>query len=112
MASAVSNNTAKQILNVFDYPVTLTYVQFGFVWSWCLILALVQLVRSNSSFALFGAKRGIRLPTIAILSKTLPLSLFQITTHVFGSLATSEIPVSVVHTVKVFCPSIELTQRP
>jgi solute carrier family 35, member E1 len=100
-SSALSNNSAKQILTVFKYPVTLTFVQFGFISSWCLILAVVQQLRGRNSVALFGAKSGIRNPTRQIILTTVPLSLFQIAGHVFGSLATSQIPVSVVHTVKV-----------
>jgi len=86
---------------VFKYPVTLTFIQFGFISGWCVVLALVQQLRGRNSRALFGAKSGIRSPTKHIILTTLPLSFFQIAGHVFGSLATSQIPVSVVHTVKV-----------
>jgi len=100
-SSALSNNSAKQILTAFKYPVTLTFVQFGFIASWCLFLAIIQQLRGRNSVALFGANSGIRSPTRQTILTTLPLSLFQIAGHVFGSLATSQIPVSVVHTVKV-----------
>ena len=100
-SSALSNNSAKQILMAFKYPVTLTFVQFGFISGWCLMLALFQQLRGNNSGALFGAKNGIRSPTFQIIITTLPLSLFQLAGHIFASLATSQIPVSVVHTVKV-----------
>lgn len=104
-SSALSNNSAKQILIQFDYPVTLTFIQFGFISGWCGLLALLQQVRGNNHHALFGAKHGIEYPTREIIGTTLPLSMFQIAGHIFGSLATSQIPVSVVHTVKVCATS-------
>jgi solute carrier family 35, member E1 len=109
MSSALSNNSAKQILTAFKYPVTLTFVQFAFISGWCIALAMIQQLRGRNSVALFGAKSGIRHPTRQIILTTLPLSLFQIAGHVFGSLATSQIPVSVVHTVKVCHHSKALT---
>lgn len=101
MSSALSNNSAKQILNTFKAPVTLTFIQFAFISGWCGLLAVVQQLRGRNSRALFGAKNGIRFPTREIILTTLPMSFFQIAGHIFGSLATSQIPVSVVHTVKV-----------
>jgi len=101
MSSALSNNSAKQILNNFKAPVTLTFVQFAFIAGWCGLLAIVQKLRGRHSRALFGATHGIRPPTREIILTTLPMSFFQIAGHIFGSLATSQIPVSVVHTVKV-----------
>ena len=106
LSSALSNNSLKQILINFNYPVTLTFVQFGFVAGWCALLALVQQSRGKNSAALFGAKTGIRAPTKQIILTTLPMTLFQIAGHIFGSLATSQIPVSVVHTVKVYIPLV------
>jgi solute carrier family 35 protein E1 len=79
----------------------LTFIQFGFIAGWCVLLALLQQVRGRNSRALFGATHGIRYPTRDIITTTLPMSFFQIAGHIFGSLATSQIPVSVVHTVKV-----------
>ena len=61
----------------------------------------MQKSRGRASRALFGAKHGIHRPTKEILMTTLPMSAFQIAGHIFASLATSQIPVSVVHTVKV-----------
>lgn len=101
LSSAMSNNSAKQILTKFKYPVTLTFIQFGFISGWCMFLAVIQQFRGKNSHALFGARHGIRYPTREIIIATLPMSLFQIGGHIFGSLATSKIPVSVVHTVKV-----------
>lgn len=102
LSSALSNNSAKQILIAFKYPVTLTFIQFGFISGWCVLLALLQQIRGNRHRALFGAKHGIHRPTREIIITTLPMSFFQIAGHIFGSLATSQIPVSVVHTVKVY----------
>jgi solute carrier family 35, member E1 len=104
-SSALSNNSLKQILINFNYPVTLTFVQFGFIAGWCMLLALVQQLRGQNQAALFGAKSGIRAPSKQIILTTLPMTFFQIAGHIFGSLATSEIPVSVVHTVKVVPPN-------
>jgi solute carrier family 35 protein E1 len=104
LSSALSNNSLKEILISFDYPVTLTFVQFGFISGWCVVLALLQQTRGDNQYALFGAKNGIRSPTWQIIISTLPMTFFQIAGHIFASLATSEIPVSVVHTVKVPIP--------
>jgi solute carrier family 35, member E1 len=102
LSSALSSNSAKQILTAFKYPVTLTFIQFGFISGWCVLLALLQQIRGTRHRALFGAKHGIHRPTREIIITTLPMSFFQIAGHIFGSLATSQIPVSVVHTVKVY----------
>lgn len=89
-SSAMSSNTGKAILTQFRYPVTLTFVQFGFVASYCLLF-MSPVVR----FA------RLRPPTKAILRSTLPMGMFQVGGHVFSSVAISRIPVSTVHTIKV-----------
>ncbi|CAG8560720.1 14598_t:CDS:2 [Acaulospora morrowiae] len=91
-SSAVTNNIGKQILNQFKHPVTLTWVQFGFVGLYCYVIG-----------HMFGYTR-IRRPTKSILRTTLPLSLFSITGHVLSSVATSIVPVSFVHTTKALSP--------
>uniref|UniRef100_A0A1D1XH18 Putative transporter C83.11 n=1 Tax=Anthurium amnicola TaxID=1678845 RepID=A0A1D1XH18_9ARAE len=91
-SSAITNNTGKQLLNQFNYPVTLTWIQFGFVGFYCYA---------------FGQGVGltrIRSPTVGIIRRTLPLCLFQIGSHVFSSIATSQVPVSFVHTIKALSP--------
>ncbi|CAI2171952.1 12464_t:CDS:2 [Funneliformis geosporum] len=91
-SSAITNNTSKQLLNQFNYPVTLTWVQFIFVGFYCYA---------------FGQGMGltrIRSPNIGIIRKTLPLCLFQIGSHVFSSIATAIVPVSFVHTIKALSP--------
>ncbi|CAG8572324.1 4801_t:CDS:2 [Diversispora eburnea] len=91
-SSAVTNNIGKQLLNQFNYPVTLTWVQFGFVGLYCLTIG----------HGLGYTK--LRNPSKIILRTTLPLSLFSISGHVLSSVATSIVPVSFVHTVKALSP--------
>ncbi|RHZ89354.1 hypothetical protein Glove_16g170 [Diversispora epigaea] len=91
-SSAVTNNIGKQLLNQFNYPVTLTWVQFGFVGLYCLTIG----------HGLGYTK--LRNPSKNILRTTLPLSLFSITGHVLSSVATSIVPVSFVHTIKALSP--------
>jgi len=89
-SSALSSNTGKYIMLTFKFPVTLTFVQFGFIASYCLLLAspLVGLTR-------------IRRPSAAVLRSTTPMAAFQVGGHIFSSFAISRIPVSTVHTIKV-----------
>ncbi|KAF5377766.1 hypothetical protein D9757_008084 [Collybiopsis confluens] len=91
--SAVSSNTGKAIMTQFRYPITLTFVQFGFVAGYCLLL-MSPLMR----FA------RLRSPTRLILRDTLPMGFFQVGGHVFSSMAISRIPVSTVHTIKALSP--------
>ncbi|KAI9302509.1 triose-phosphate transporter family-domain-containing protein [Cunninghamella echinulata] len=92
VASSLTNNTGKQILNAFRYPVTLTFVQFGLVAICCFAAA-----------KLFGATH-IRRPTSDITKTIVPLAIFLIVGHVFSSVAISRIPVSLVHTIKALAP--------
>lgn len=95
-SSAMSSNTGKSIMNQFRYPVTLTFVQFFFVASFC-ALFMSPLVRFSK----------FRPPTRAIFHATLPMGAFQVGGHIFSSMAISRIPVSTVHTIKVLTqPSI------
>jgi len=91
ISSAISSNTGKVILNNFRYPVTLTIVQFLFVSSFCVISSKL------------GLAARLRDPTKSILRGTLPMAVFQVGGHIFGSLAISRVPVSTVHTIKVSC---------
>lgn len=88
--SALSSNTGKAILTQFRYPVTLTFIQFGFVASYCLLF-MSPAVRFSR----------LRMPTKAIIRCTLPMGMFQVGGHMFSSMAISRIPVSTVHTIKV-----------
>lgn len=89
-SSALSSNTGKAILTQFRYPVTLTFVQFGFVAAYCLLF-MSPIIRFSR----------IRRPTRAILRDTLPMGCFQVGGHIFSSMAISRIPVSTTHTIKV-----------
>lgn len=89
-SSAVSSNTGKAIMNQFRYPVTLTFVQFGFVAAYCLLF-MSPIIRFSR----------LRRPTRAILRDTLPMGCFQVGGHIFSSMAISRIPVSTTHTIKV-----------
>ncbi|KAI9252806.1 triose-phosphate transporter family-domain-containing protein [Phascolomyces articulosus] len=88
MSSSLTNNTGKQILNMFRFPVTLTFIQFGLVAMWCYGVATV-----------FGVTQ-IRPPTRRIAETMAPLAVFLIVGHVFSSIAISRVPVSLVHTIK------------
>jgi hypothetical protein len=90
--SALSSNTGKAILNQFRYPITLTFVQFGFVAFYCLLF-MSPAIRFSK----------LRQPSSAILRNTLPMGMFQVGGHIFSSIAISRIPVSTVHTIKVGC---------
>ncbi|KAG2011424.1 hypothetical protein CC2G_011545 [Coprinopsis cinerea AmutBmut pab1-1] len=92
-SSALSSNTGKAILTQFRYPITLTFVQFGFVAAYCLLF-MSPLVR----FTRF------RPPTKEIVFSTFPMGLFQVGGHIFSSIAISRIPVSTVHTIKALSP--------
>ncbi|TRM65481.1 triose-phosphate transporter family-domain-containing protein [Schizophyllum amplum] len=93
MSSALSSNTGKSILNQFRYPVTLTFVQFGFVAAYCLLF-MSPVVRFSR----------LRMPTRTIIRSTLPMGMFQVGGHMFSSIAISRIPVSTVHTIKALSP--------
>lgn len=123
-SSALSSNTGKSILNRFRYPVTLTFIQFGFVAGWSVIfligrakIAQVQALRQNHALANGHAKGknvtsvitipsslqgwGIQRPSRHQLSNTLVMSFFQVGGHIFSSMAIARVPVSTVHTIKV-----------
>ncbi|KAI0306106.1 triose-phosphate transporter family-domain-containing protein [Multifurca ochricompacta] len=92
-SSALSSNTGKAIMIQFRYPVTLTFVQFGFVAAYCLLF-----MSPVSRFT------RLRRPTRAILKDTLPMGCFQVGGHIFSSMAISRIPVSTTHTIKALSP--------
>lgn len=95
--SAMSSNTGKAILNQFRYPITLTFVQFGFVAAYCLLLSspVIRFTR-------------LRRPTREALKSTSLMGVFQVGGHIFSSMAISRIPVSTVHTIKVRLSSPDL----
>ncbi|RDB23956.1 putative transporter C83.11 [Hypsizygus marmoreus] len=91
--SALSSNTGKAILTQFRYPITLTFIQFGFVGFYCL-LSMSPMIRFTK----------LRMPTKPIIQSTLPMGMFQVVGHMFSSIAISRIPVSTVHTIKALSP--------
>lgn len=108
-SSAMSNTLNKSILTDFNYPITLSMVQF-------------LLVVVNALFTMFLAKifpkfhqmlpkgfissDGPRLarPNHEILRQTGPMGVFQLVGHILSYIATSMIPVSLVHTIKALSP--------
>lgn len=92
-SSALSSNTGKAILIQFRYPITLTFVQFGFVAFYCLLF-MSPVIRFSR----------LRTPTKAILKDTSVMGMFQVGGHIFSSIAISRIPVSTVHTIKALSP--------
>ncbi|KAG5459747.1 MAG: hypothetical protein BJ554DRAFT_8299, partial [Olpidium bornovanus] len=133
-SSAITNNIGKQILNQFRYPVTLTYVQFGFVAGMCFLFSLAPRSMGGCSPSPSSASSGVpsspagrsgatknysfparvstsklptstlRCPSRATVTATLPLALFQIGGHVFSTVAISRASVSFVHTIKALSP--------
>jgi Triose-phosphate Transporter family len=89
-SSAMSSNTGKSIMNQFQYPVTLTFIQFAFVAFYC-ALFMSPAIRFSK----------MRKPTPAIFKAAIPMGAFQVGGHIFSSMAISRIPVSTVHTIKV-----------
>ncbi|VVT53047.1 uncharacterized protein SAPINGB_P003377 [Magnusiomyces paraingens] len=106
-SSVVSNTLNKYILTVFPYPVTLTMIQFFLAV--CLGLSTIQLSQiSHKFYKLLPAGTvslsGFRSPTKEIIMSTLPMGIFQLFGHIFSHMATSQIPVSLVHTIKALSP--------
>lgn len=130
ISSALSSNTGKAILTRFRYPVTLTFVQFAFVAGYSVLFLAVRErfnsrgsgsgsrkggaggISSNAAAAAGGgvwsvvARAGIRMPSKGMLKGTFVMSLFQISGHVFSSMAIARVPVSTVHTIKVCFPFV------
>jgi drug/metabolite transporter (DMT)-like permease len=92
ISSSLTNNIGKTIMNMFKYPITLTFVQFGLVAIWCYLIST------------FFTHTHIRTPTKDIVKTIAPLAVFLIIGHVFSSVAISRIPVSLVHTIKALAP--------
>ncbi|KAI9735135.1 MAG: suppressor of loss of ypt1 [Cirrosporium novae-zelandiae] len=103
-SSALTNTSSKSILNAFPKPITLTFVQFGFVATWCLIFSALGKHYSVVRTAIPALKHGIRYPNREVIATTIPLAFFQLGGHVLSSTATSKIPVSLVHTIKGLSP--------
>lgn len=107
ISSVVSNTLNKSILTVFPYPVTLTMIQFFLAV--VLGISTIQLSQiSHGFYKLLPAGTvslsGFRPPTREIIMSTLPMGIFQLFGHIFSHMATSQIPVSLVHTIKALSP--------
>ncbi|KAH6678935.1 triose-phosphate transporter [Plectosphaerella plurivora] len=103
-SSALTNTSSKSILTAWPKPATLTLVQFAFVASYCLFFAWVASVFPALKQRVPALRHGIRYPTREVIMTTLPLAAFQIFGHLLSSVATSKIPVSLVHTIKGLSP--------
>jgi solute carrier family 35 protein E1 len=101
LVSALSNTSSKSILNAFPRPVTLTLIQFSFVSGWCVLLNVLAQFLPAVGRAVPGLQGGLRYPNRQVITTTAPLAFFQVGGHITSSIATSKIPVSLVHTIKV-----------
>lgn len=104
MTSAITNTSSKSILNALPQPITLTIIQFAFVSIWCFVLVYLSTVIPSLRKSIPALKNGIKYPSRDVLMTTLPLAIFQLTGHILSSMATSKIPVSLVHTIKGLSP--------
>ncbi|KAL1968759.1 hypothetical protein VTN77DRAFT_1585 [Rasamsonia byssochlamydoides] len=104
MTSALTNTSSKSILNALPKPITLTIVQFAFVSIWCLLLAYFSVLFPALKRAVPALKNGILPPSREVITTALPLAIFQLAGHILSSMATSQIPVSLVHTIKGLSP--------
>ncbi|KAL4938666.1 hypothetical protein BDV06DRAFT_200411 [Aspergillus oleicola] len=102
--SALTNTSSKSILNALPKPITLTVVQFAFVSLWCLILSYLSTVLPWLKTSVPALKNNIRPPSRDVIMTALPLAGFQLAGHILSSMATSQIPVSLVHTIKGLSP--------
>ncbi|KAJ5833169.1 hypothetical protein N7474_001480 [Penicillium riverlandense] len=104
LTSALTNTSSKSILNALPMPITLTIVQFAFVSIWCLLLVYLSTLIPWLRQTVPALKTGIRYPSRDVISTALPLAIFQLAGHILSSMATSQIPVSLVHTIKGLSP--------
>lgn len=104
LTSALSNTSSKSILNALPRPFTLTVLQFGFVSTWCVVLAGIARVFPVVGSAIPGLSGGLRSPSSYVLRTTVPLAVFQVGGHLASSMATNKIAVSLVHTIKGMSP--------
>lgn len=104
LTSALTNTSSKSILNALPMPITLTIIQFAFVSIWCLLLVYLSTVMPWLRESVPVLKHGIRYPSREVISTALPLAVFQLAGHILSSMATSQIPVSLVHTIKGLSP--------
>lgn len=102
----MSNTLNKSILTSFPYPVTLSLVQF--ILSVAFGAATMVLVRRSRAVAAHVPKGfyngSFRFPTRELILTTAPMGGFQLSGHILSHMATSRIPVSLVHTIKALSP--------
>lgn len=104
LTSALTNTSSKSILNALPMPITLTMIQFAFVSFWCLLLVYLSTVIPRLKQVIPVLQHGIRYPSRDVISTALPLAVFQLAGHILSSMATAQIPVSLVHTIKGLSP--------
>ncbi|KAH8691104.1 putative ER to Golgi transport protein [Talaromyces proteolyticus] len=104
MTSAVTNTSSKSILNALPKPITLTIIQFAFVSIWCMLLAYCSVVIPSLKKMIPALRNGIAPPSREVIMTAMPLAIFQLLGHILSSMATSQIPVSLVHTIKGLSP--------
>ncbi|KAJ5775971.1 uncharacterized protein N7511_000982 [Penicillium nucicola] len=102
--SALTNTSSKSILNALPMPITLTIIQFAFVSFWCLLLVYLSTIFPRLRQSIPVLQHGIRYPSREVISTALPLAVFQLAGHILSSMATAQIPVSLVHTIKGLSP--------
>lgn len=113
LTSILSNNSTKLILRQFKHPVTLTQFQFILTQFFCIITLLFLKIDQKGkithnfpvgTFPTTFKLRNFIKPTKIILLTTLPMGAFQFIGHITSHKATSVIPVSLVHTIKLLSP--------
>ncbi|KAJ5478567.1 hypothetical protein N7530_004076 [Penicillium desertorum] len=104
LTSALTNTSSKSILNALPMPITLTMIQFAFVSFWCLLLVYLSTIIPRLRQSIPVLQHGIRYPSRDVISTALPLAVFQLAGHILSSMATEQIPVSLVHTIKGLSP--------
>jgi solute carrier family 35, member E1 len=104
MTSAITNTSSKSILNALPKPVTLTVIQFAFVSLWCVILAYCSALFPSLKTSIPALRNGILRPSRDVIATALPLAGFQLLGHILSSMSTTQIPVSLVHTIKGLSP--------
>lgn len=106
-SSAISNNLSKGILQIFEYPVSLTMIQFLYTAIFASLAG--WWATQNFEFSKLFPKStisssGILGPDPYVLCSTAPMAGFQIMGHILSHSATSQIPVSLVHAIKSLSP--------
>ncbi|KAI5968512.1 hypothetical protein CANMA_002257 [Candida margitis] len=110
--SIISSNSIKLILTKYKYPVTVTQLQFLMNAGLSLVLLFISNHYTNERIipsSILPPSKSIRqfvTPTRFILSTTVPMGCFQFIGHLTSHKATSDIPVSLVHTIKALSPLV------